>query len=62
MQGGKITKIHCFFVTSLKKKGKNKKLHSPQSLFGAEEVKARFLHVHLNDNNPTESWALEKCK
>lgn len=26
-------------------------LCSPQSLFGPEEVKAGFLHVHLKDNN-----------
>lgn len=31
------------------------KTHSPQSLFGPEEVKAGFLHVHLNDNNLTQS-------
>lgn len=27
----------------------DKNMHLPQSLFGAEEVETRFLHVHLND-------------
>lgn len=31
------------------------KVQSPQSLFGPEEVKAGFLHVHLKDNASTQS-------